>query len=414
MAPKRKAAATTSETTASKKSKVSEPAAPSASTSKPRAASKAAKAAKEPIQMAKTSTSTTKASSGKDKGKAKGKGKSSKKQASSSSSETDDESDDGDSSDSDVIIEEPKSKTKAKKASASTSTSSTSTKTTSKSKETMKTTTTKKSKSHAEKRSPPTPSESGSAAANGSKKPAAKKSQAKPAAKARAIAKPASTFEDELRGWFSKFADEDDEDKIGMEGAMRLFDEMGMSLESVHPLILAWDVKAKPGTFGSYSFSDFRENLRPHKITSVARLKTYLLELESSLYPAQTSRASSSTSPAANLSSSLDALFKGFYSFLFPFAKEEGTKGLSSEMAIAVLETALRPRYSLGGDFVEYAKAQGEKFKTISSDVWTQLLSFCQTVEPDLTGFSEDDAWPSTIDAFVEWKKERDAASKSA
>ena len=80
------------------------------------------------------------------------------------------------------------------------------------------------------------------------------------------------------------------------------------------------------------------------------------------------------------------------------------------------------------------AQAQGDKFKAVSTDLWTQLLDFCETVEPDLTGWSEDDACaspscsfslpfapaltqvpvragPSAIDAFVEWKREKDGGA---
>jgi len=35
---------------------------------------------------------------------------------------------------------------------------------------------------------------------------------------------------------------------------------------------------------------------------------------------------------------------------------------------------------------------QGDQFKAVSTDLWTQLLDFCETVAPDLTGWSEDDA----------------------
>jgi len=81
---------------------------------------------------------------------------------------------------------------------------------------------------------------------------------------------------------------------------------------------------------------------------------------------------------------------------------------------------------------------QGDKFKAVSQDVWTQLLEFIETVGDDLGGWSEMDACestldfsfflrrfcllgkeadqqisigPSTIDQFVEWKQAKDGVS---
>lgn len=48
----------------------------------------------------------------------------------------------------------------------------------------------------------------------------------------------------------------------------------------------------------------------------------------------------------------------------------------------------------------------GPGFKGVSSDVWQQLLAFCDSVDESLEGYSEYDAWPTVIDSFVEWKKE--------
>lgn len=40
---------------------------------------------------------------------------------------------------------------------------------------------------------------------------------------------------------------------------------------------------------------------------------------------------------------------------------------------------------------------QGDKFKAVSQDVWTQLLEFIETVGDDLGGWSEMDACESTL-----------------
>ncbi|GAA5845285.1 hypothetical protein JCM11251_006388 [Rhodosporidiobolus azoricus] len=205
-------------------------------------------------------------------------------------------------------------------------------------------------------------------------------------------------FEQAFPAWFEHFADEDDAKTMGGEGIEKLFEEMDLSMEGLHPFILAYKVKAPPGTFGSFAKSDLEAAFKPEKIDSSDKLKKSLLAAEKALY------SSSPTSPSE---------FRAFYSFVFPFLKNEGAKTLPPEMAVAVLGVVLAPRFELGKKFVEFATAQGDKFKAMSLDAWTQLFDFCEQVQPDLNGWSEDDAWPSIIDHFVEWKKEQDASTSA-
>ncbi|GAA5970147.1 hypothetical protein JCM11641_000286 [Rhodosporidiobolus odoratus] len=221
----------------------------------------------------------------------------------------------------------------------------------------------------------------------------AKKSPKKPAKKV--------PFEQAFPAWFASFAEEDNPSKMGGEGIEKLFEDMDLSMEGAHPFILAWKVKSPPGSFGSFNKRDFEL-----AIDSSDKLKDELLLLEKTLY------APSSASTTASSDGGVeDSLFKSFYSFLFPFLKNEGAKSLPPDMAIAVLTVALAPKFELAKAFVEFAESQGDKFRAMGVDAWTQLYDFCKTVKPDLEGWSEYDAWPSIIDAFVEWKKEKGAAS---
>ncbi|BGP14004.1 hypothetical protein JCM10213_005589 [Rhodosporidiobolus nylandii] len=203
-------------------------------------------------------------------------------------------------------------------------------------------------------------------------------------------------FEQAFPAWFAEFAEDDDPSKMGGEGIEKLFEEMRISMEGVHPFILAWKVKSAPGTFGSFDKSSFETAFKPQKIDSSDKLATELNALEQTLY------GPNSNDPE---------LFRDFYLFLFPFLKNEGAKSLPPDMSVAVLDVALAPKYDLAKAFVEFAQDQGDKFKAMGSDAWTQLYDFCEQVQPNLEGWSEDDAWPSIIDAFVEWKKEKDSAS---
>ncbi|BGP30199.1 hypothetical protein JCM10296v2_001951 [Rhodotorula toruloides] len=236
-----------------------------------------------------------------------------------------------------------------------------------------------------------TPAASTSSADKGKEKVIAKKQSSKfiKASKAKPL-----PFEEVFPAWFSQFAEEGESDKMGGEGIEKLFEDMDLSMEGAHPFILAYRVGAASGTFGSFSRADFKRTFQPFNIASSPALADWLAKAHDEI-----------------MNSADEYEFRRFYAFVFPFLKNEGAKTIPGEMAVAMWGTVLAPKYPLAESFVEYATAQGEKFKAVSLDVWTQLLEFCESVKPDLTGWSEDDAWPSTIDSFVEWKKQKDASS---
>ncbi|GAA5866028.1 hypothetical protein JCM8547_002919 [Rhodosporidiobolus lusitaniae] len=226
-------------------------------------------------------------------------------------------------------------------------------------------------------------------------------------------------FEEAFPAWFAQFAEEEDAETMGGEGIEKLFEEMDVSMEGVLPFVLAWKVKAAPGTFGSFSKKDFEAAFKPQKIDSSDKLKAELVSLEKLLYApvepvAADPQYDNDDESDAVYQPDSDPLFRQFYAFLFPFLKNEGAKTVPPEIALAMLSVALAPKFELGKAFTEFATAQGDNFKAMSLDSWTQLYGFCRTVKPDLTGWSEDDAWPSIIDAFVGWKKEQDASTTSA
>ncbi|GAA5947454.1 hypothetical protein JCM3765_001684 [Sporobolomyces pararoseus] len=337
---------------------------------------------------------------------------------------------DDDSSDSDVVIQEapPKKKPVVSTKKAKTSTS---------------------SSSKVKANSPPTPSEHTPPVASTSTKSTKSKKPVK-AAPPPPPPKPV-TFEEALQTWFTQFVDQDeDESKVsakeemvmGGEGIEKLFEQMELSMDGVLPFLLAWNVGAEPGTFGIFKYKDFERTFKPLNIRDSKALATHLENLKTTLYSSQPQpqpqqeqqkepveeadiyyldeidedgeriiAGRAQTPPTTN---SKKDQFSSFYEFLFPFLKEEGQKSLPKDMAITVLSIVLGEKYKLGKEFAEFAQEQGDKFKSVSQDVWTQLLEFIESVGEDLKGWSEMDAWPSTIDQFVEWKQARDGNSTTA
>jgi len=50
----------------------------------------------------------------------------------------------------------------------------------------------------------------------------------------------------------------------------------------------------------------------------------------------------------------------------------------------------------------------GEKnIKGVSKDTWAMFLAFLRTIDAKFETYDMEAAWPSTIDDFVEWARER-------
>ena len=62
--------------------------------------------------------------------------------------------------------------------------------------------------------------------------------------------------------------------------------------------------------------------------------------------------------------------------------------------------------------FVEFLSGN-EKILSINSDQWKSFVQFSKQVDGNLTGYTEDDPWPSLFDEYVSWKRESSAAQSS-
>ncbi|KAJ2127914.1 DCN1-like protein 5, partial [Coemansia sp. RSA 788] len=55
--------------------------------------------------------------------------------------------------------------------------------------------------------------------------------------------------------------------------------------------------------------------------------------------------------------------------------------------------------------FVKYLQANSDSIKVISRDQWQSLLELSKALSPDLSNYSNEDAWPAMFDGFVDWAK---------
>ena len=102
--------------------------------------------------------------------------------------------------------------------------------------------------------------------------------------------------------------------------------------------------------------------------------------------------------------------FVTFYNFCFELLKPEGKKYVEKEMACVAL-TAIWKQVPLKQSphidtFVEFLNSQ-EKILSVNSDQWKSFVQFSKQVDGKLTGFSEDDPWPSLYDDYVAWFRQQ-------
>ncbi|KAF4087707.1 hypothetical protein AMELA_G00073690 [Ameiurus melas] len=102
--------------------------------------------------------------------------------------------------------------------------------------------------------------------------------------------------------------------------------------------------------------------------------------------------------------------FKDLYRFTFQFGLDcgEGQRSLQRCIAIAlwrlVFTLDMPPVLERWLDFLSDNPCG---VRGISRDTWNMFLNFTQSVGPDLSNYSEDEAWPSLFDSFVEWENDR-------
>ncbi|KAF3533706.1 hypothetical protein DY000_02043305 [Brassica cretica] len=103
--------------------------------------------------------------------------------------------------------------------------------------------------------------------------------------------------------------------------------------------------------------------------------------------------------------------FYEIYNFAFGWAKEKGQKSLALDTAIGMWQLLFAEReWPLVNHWCDFL--QDRHNKTISKDTWAQLLEFARTVNPVLSNYDAEGAWPYLIDEFVEYLYDKSVVDK--
>ncbi|KAM5152916.1 DCN1-like protein 3 [Mantella aurantiaca] len=186
---------------------------------------------------------------------------------------------------------------------------------------------------------------------------------------------------------FRRYKDER-EDVILEEGMERFCNDLSVDPTEFRVLVLAWKFQA--ATMCKFTRKEFFEGCKAINADSIEgicnRFPTLLNEAKQ------------------------EDKFKDLYRFTFQFGldSEEGQRSLIREIAIALWKLVFTQNSPLILDqWLDFLIENPSGIKGISRDTWNMFLNFTQVIGPDLSNYSEDEAWPSLFDTFVEWELER-------
>ncbi|KAI1884719.1 hypothetical protein AGOR_G00229310 [Albula goreensis] len=186
---------------------------------------------------------------------------------------------------------------------------------------------------------------------------------------------------------FCCYKDELD-DAILEEGMERLCCDLCVDPAEFRVLVLAWKFQA--ATMCKFTRREFVEGCKALRADSLegiyARFPCMLLEVRA------------------------EDNFKDLYRFTFQFGldSEEGQRSLHRDIAIALWRLVFtQDAPAILDCWLDFLTENPSGVKGISRDTWNMFLNFTQVIGPDLSNYSEDEAWPSLFDTFVEWEVER-------
>ncbi|XP_077407097.1 DCN1-like protein 3 [Vanacampus margaritifer] len=186
---------------------------------------------------------------------------------------------------------------------------------------------------------------------------------------------------------FSCYKDEQ-EDAILEEGMERFCIDLCVDPAEFRVLVLAWKFQA--ATMCKFTRKEFVEGCKAIQADSLEGI--------------------CSRFPCMLLDAQGEENFKDLYRFTFQFGldADEGQRSLQRDIAIALWRLVFtQDMPSILEHWLDFLAENPPGIRGISRDTWNMFLNFTQAIGPDLSNYSEDEAWPSLFDTFVEWELER-------
>ncbi|KAI9356599.1 Cullin binding-domain-containing protein [Pilaira anomala] len=190
---------------------------------------------------------------------------------------------------------------------------------------------------------------------------------------------------DKCRQWFEKYADKDNRELIGPDGCQSFFTDIGVSLESIQPIIIGYKMKSK--RMGYITWEEWLNTMKSGLFDEkdVSRFVQTVVDWETSIKNNKEE-------------------YKQFYLFTYNYAKSTTQKSMDVETAIALWQIMLEEKYPIIKSFVQFLQ-NSKPVKVINKDQWSSMLDFCKAVPEDLQNYDSTSSWPVLFDDYVEWRQ---------
>ncbi|XP_023117672.1 DCN1-like protein 5 isoform X1 [Amphiprion ocellaris] len=179
--------------------------------------------------------------------------------------------------------------------------------------------------------------------------------------------------------WFHEYAGPGT--VVGPEAMAKFCEDVGVEPENVLMLVLAWHLEA--ANMGFFTRDEWLRGMTVLQCDCTERLQSKLDYLRSELNDA--------------------AAFKNIYRYAFDFSRDKNQRVLDMDTAKSMLDLLLGRTWPLFPVFHRFLEQS--KYKGLNKDQWYNVLEFSRTINPDLSNYDEDGAWPVLLDEFVEWRK---------
>ncbi|VDB88688.1 unnamed protein product, partial [Peniophora sp. CBMAI 1063] len=100
------------------------------------------------------------------------------------------------------------------------------------------------------------------------------------------------------------------------------------------------------------------------------------------------------------------------YNYTFTYVLPPGARSLGLETALAFWGILLPVARATGAWDAQYDLwwaefLEGRGVKGVSKDTWSMFLEFVKSIDAGFENYDETESWPSTIDDFVAYARER-------
>lgn len=168
-------------------------------------------------------------------------------------------------------------------------------------------------------------------------------------------------------------------DMIMVDGVSLLCNDLEVDPQDIVMLVLSWHMKA--ATMCEFSREEFASGLQSLGVDSLEKLREKIPTMRAELKDEQK--------------------FCEIYNFAFGWAREKGQKSLALDTAIGMWQLLFAEKHwPLIEHWCQFLQVRHNK--AISRDTWSQLWEFAKTIDPQLSNYDAEGAWPYLIDEFVE------------